>query len=274
MQKLFLSLIIAIVTFSMLITTAEAKRFGGGRSFGMQRSASSFSTNNNASRAQPMPNTMAAKPAAPTRNWLGPLAGLAIGGLLGSLFMSHGIGSGILSWLLIGGAIFLIWNLFRNRMQPAMQPPMQQPLQNMNFQNAEPLRSFAPAANHTIGFAIPGFDEAGFVRQAKALFIRLQAAYDTKNMSDIREFTTPEVFAEIQLQLQERGNDNNVTEVLSIDAQLLAAASEHRAINTSVRFTGLIQEEVGMEPVSVNEIWHFRKDDFKPNWAVSGIQQA
>jgi predicted lipid-binding transport protein (Tim44 family) len=49
------------------------------------------------------------------------------------------------------------------------------------------------------------FDVAGFTRNAKVNFIRLQAASDTGNLNDIREFTTPEMFAELKMELAERG---------------------------------------------------------------------
>ena len=53
---------------------------------------------------------------------MGPLAGLAVGGLLASLFMSNGIGSGILSWLLVGGLMLVSFiTLIRNKMQPKPQ---------------------------------------------------------------------------------------------------------------------------------------------------------
>jgi predicted lipid-binding transport protein (Tim44 family) len=269
MNKFFLSLLISIIAFSLIMTDAEARRFGGGKSFGMQRTASSFSSANSASRFQPA--QAATKPASGASRWLGPLAGLAIGGLIGSLFMGHGLGTGILSWLLIGGAIFLVWTLIRSRLQPATQT-----MSNMGFQQTNPQQNYNTAPLNSTPYqtaAIPGFDEAEFLRLTKSLFIRLQTAYDNKNLSDIREFTTPEVFAEIQLQIQERGAASNVTEVVSINSELLDAASEHRATIATARFTGLIREEAGAEPTSIKEIWHFRKDDFKPNWAVAGIQQ-
>ncbi|MCK7496851.1 MAG: TIM44-like domain-containing protein [Comamonadaceae bacterium] len=50
------------------------------------------------------------------------------------------------------------------------------------------------------GASIPAdFDVAGFVRNAKVHFIRLQAANDARNLEDIREFTTPEMFAELKM---------------------------------------------------------------------------
>lgn len=263
MNKIFIGLLVILLTYSFGIADAYAKRFGGGRSFGVSRNVSSFSPN--ASRtAQPL----GAKPASTASRWLGPLAGLAMGGLLASLFMGHGLGSGILSWLLVGGLAFLVFGFIRSRMQPRAQ--MQSAQANM--------RAFTPSQN-TANFsqsssAATDFDEAAFLRQAKATFIRLQAAYDNKNLTDIREFTSPEIFAEIQLQIQERGNEINQTEVVNIHAELMDLSAESQTTVASVNFSGSIREEQHAEPLDVKEIWHFHKNLFSQSWIVAGIQQA
>lgn len=235
-----------LVIFTCLVTTVEAGRFGGGRSFGMQRSFSS--------RSFQQPSSFAANAAAPRRSWVGPLAGLAAGGLLASLFMGHGFGSGILSWLLVGGIAFFIWNLFRAR-RPAFSPQI-----NSHFQPVQNTMSSA------------SFDVEAFLRTAKVNFIRLQAAYDIKNLDDIRQFTTPEVFAEIQLQLQER-NENvlNQTEVVTLNANLIDVVNDASAPVASVQFTGLIRENPQDAANALSEIWHFKKSG--SNWLVAGIQQ-
>jgi predicted lipid-binding transport protein (Tim44 family) len=87
-------------------------------------------------------------------------------------------------------------------------------------------------------------------------------------MTDIREFTSPAVFAEIQMQLHERGNASNQTEVISIQTELL----ENHESTASVAFSGLIREQPDTEPEKIHEIWHFSKEGYK-NWVVAGIEQ-
>lgn len=260
---------IAIISFGFMVTQAEAKRFGGGKSFGYNRSVSNSGASN-ASRTAPQ----ATKPPSTASKWLGPLAGLAAGGLLASLFMGHGLGSGILSWLILAGVIFLAWRLI-SRLRSN-----QQPMNHAAFQ-AEPNRVIpnAPSATlHDISSQAPayqnhsGFDETAFLRQAKTTFIRLQSAYDTKNLTDIREFTTPQVFAEVQMQIQERGNELNQTDVVTIDAELLDLDLQND-MTASVRFSGLIREQQDQQPENIKEVWHFTKDKFSQNWFVAGIQQ-
>lgn len=265
MRKLFIHLLIILGTFGLFIHPAEAKRFGGGKSFGYQRS---FANPQHASRNVTPPNNASN---AGRNKWLAPLAGLAAGGLLASLFMGHGLGSGILSWLMVLAGAFFIWRLisrFKSNPRPFQmqrefqtEPAINQPTSQLYD------TSYIPKASPS------NFDENAFLRSAKTIFIRLQNAYDHRNLSDIREFTGPEVYAEIQMQLQERGENSNQTDVLQIDATLLDLQIESDKMVASVAFTGLIREDQSANPLSINEVWHFEQLKSQDNWRVSGIQQ-
>lgn len=261
MKKLFSILIILFVTLGMMINDADARRFGGGRSFGMQRSASSYSRSYNAPAAAPT------KPG--LSKWAAPLAGLAMGGLLASLFMGHGIMSGMLSWLLVGGVIMLVMGWLRSRTSPQTYTAQQPPLSGYQNNPFSPLNAVTANTNTYPN----GFDETDFLRIAKVQFMRLQAAYDSKNLADLREFTAPEVFAEIQMQLQERQDAANITEIISLDAKLLDVSSEPDSIIASVEFTGAVREETNGPIEPLNETWHFRKNNTTQKWLLAGLQQ-
>lgn len=268
MSKIFSCFLIAVLSFGLLVNEASAKRFGGGRSFGVQRSQSSLF----GSRAQPAPKSMGQR--ANSSRWGGMLGGLLVGGLLASLFMGNGLGSGIISWLILGSLIFFLVSFLRKRMQPGFQSATNQTFRANSFNN-RPAESFvnnfgSGAANDS---AYPaGFDEQGFLREAKVKFIRLQVAYDQNNLQDLNEFTAPEVFAEIKMQLDERGDEPNKTEVVNVEAQLLDVSRQADSLMASVHFTGLIKEN--NDPViKLDEIWHFRQFFNNPNWVVGGIQQ-
>lgn len=264
MRHFFTWLLMLVVTGGLLLQNAEAGRFGGGKSFGMQRSAS-------VSRLQSPLQT--ARPMSSPSKWLGPLAGLAVGGLLASLFMGHGLGSGILSWLVILGVGFFLWNLLRSKMQPATQPQSFNAMREDTTPGHNPSNNVYPFASHHAAQYPAGFEPTEFLRNAKVQFIRLQAAYDHKDLLDLREFTAPEVFGEIQMQLQERGDIVNRTEVVTLEAELLDVSSEFQTTLASVRFSGTIRENTDEQPSSIREIWHFQKDTFSPKWIVTGVQQ-
>ncbi|MDD2914507.1 MAG: Tim44-like domain-containing protein [Gallionella sp.] len=279
MKRFLLLLAIALTSASLFAATAEAKRFGGGSSFGKQRSMTPQAAPK-APAAAPAP-TPGAAPAAAGNKWMGPLAGLAIGAGLGALFASMGMGGamgGILMALLAGVAVMFLISKFRKKQQPAMQyagagapyhesQPVQQPLSG---------GSVAPVATSSTTGRIPAdFPVESFLRSAKTSFIRLQAANDRKDLNDIREYTTPEMFAEISMQMQERDDAPQKTDVVAINGELLEAVEEGDLAIASVRFTGQLRENNGT-PESVDEIWHVQKNlrDNKSVWLLAGIQQT
>ena len=117
-----------------------------------------------------------------------------------------------------------------------------------------------------------GMAAADFERLAKMVFIRLQAANDASNLDDLRKFTTPELFASLRLDLQDRGTAKQTTDVVQIDAQVVDTARDNGQDIVTVRFHGLIREapEAGAEPF--NELWHLvRPADGQGDWAIAGI---
>ena len=288
MKKLFVTLCAALIGFGMLSLDAEAKRLGGGGSFGMQRSPTVMPRSTPAAPVQqavPAKPLPAATPQAPApqpsgmSRWLGPLAGIAAGVGLAALFSHFGMGEGMGSMLmilaLVVGAVFLFRLLSRKS----------QPESGMQYAGAPAPERFEPASA-PLGTAAPdtaapavnvpaGFDVDGFVRNAKLNFVRLQAANDAGNIDDIRQFTSPEMFAEIKLQLDERGKTAQQTDVVQLNAQLLDLATEEKRYVASVRFHGMIREEANAAPEAFDEVWHLTKAvDGGSGWVIAGIQQV
>lgn len=275
MRTLFNVFLVMVLGLGLAVGEAEAKRFGGGKSFGKQRE--SYSRQAEPPRQTQAP-AAAPAPAAPAGNrWLGPLAGLAAGGLLASLFMGHGF-EGVnfmdiaLILLLVGGVFFILRALRRT---PVPQPVRyagygEQTLNGMTGMGGTAPAPAAPAASERPA----GFDDAAFLREAKGHFIRLQAAYDAGDLDDIREYTTPEVFAEISLQLQERGAQPSRTEVVTLEAAMADVVTEGDTITASVRFSGLLRED-SEQATSFSEVWHVQKSLTQPGatWRIAGIQQ-
>jgi len=274
-MKQFLTLLtVALTCLSLFAAPVEAKRFGSGGSIGKQRSITPQQTQK-APTAAPAPAQGTSKPG---NKWLGPLAGLAIGAGLGALFASMGLSEGmgtLLMIILAVVAVMFLVSMLRRKSQPAIQyaginphdARTEQPVADMPL----PGSSAAPAAAN-----VPAdFPVETFLRGAKTTFIRLQAANDRKDLNDIREYTTPEMFAEISMQLGERGDANQKTDVLSIDTALLEVAYEGDYAIASVRMSGELRENGGA-PEAFDEVWHVMKNlkDEKSVWLLAGLQQT
>ncbi|QAZ40933.1 preprotein translocase subunit Tim44 [Methylibium sp. Pch-M] len=310
MKRWWLGVVMAAsLAVGLAPTLVEAKRLGGGGSAGMKRSlpprstpdappAKPAATPNQAAPTAPAAAGTAAAAAAPKRSWMGPIAGLAAGlgiaALMSHLGLGEAFGNFLMLALLAVAAVFLIRFVMRRMAggsggarpalagagagghggasQPAWPAPAE-PLQRRV--EPSPVAAVTPAAAVSAGNALPAdFDAAGFERLAKQIFIRLQAANDTADLNDLRAFTTPELFASLRLDLQERGETSQQTDVLKIDAEVLDLAREDGRQVVSVRFHGLVRELSDAAATDFDEVWHLVKpdDDSRP-WAIAGIEQ-
>ena len=230
---------------------------------------------------------------------MGPLAGLAAGlglaALLSHLGLGEAFGNFLMLALLAVAAIFLVRFLLR-RFGPAAQReaaptgmqfaasaagagglPMRAPAGGSGWgaPEATPLNPQpAPMVTEAAPTLPAEFDAAAFERIAKMIFIRMQAANDSGDLNDLRAFTTPEMFASLRLELQERGAAAQQTDVVKIDAQVIDVGAEPQRHVVSVRFHGLIREEKDGAAQPFDEVWHLVKPtDASREWAIAGIQQ-
>lgn len=257
------------------------------------------------------PAAAGAAAAAQRRSWMGPIAGLAAGLGLAALASYLGFGEAFANFLMLAllaiAAIFLVRFVMRRMAggsagtrQPAMAgagagasasartpwtPPAAAPREDAAQRGAwappaqaEPPQTVVlpqPTADQPPKAFVPAsFDSEGFARIAKSIFIRLQAANDTADLDDLRRFTTPEMFAEVRLQLQERGSATQHTDVQEVHAEVLDVADDGQQQIVSVRFTGRIVEEQDGPAADFDEVWHLVKPhDDSRSWAIAGIEQ-
>ena len=262
------------------------------------QAATQPATGAQAQRAQGAP---AAPAAAPSRSrWLGPIAGLAAGLGIAALLSHFGLGGAFASAmanmivvaLLAMIGVWLVRKLLslrHKRDTPALaaaggvSPTGREAFGGGRDTSATWATSAssagasgASAGTAPAGFARPAdFDEADFLHHAKVNFVRLQAAWDAGNLADIRAFTTPEMFAELKLELDARAGGRNVTDVVQLHAELVDLAEDAFEYRASVRYTGLIREAEGEAAQPFGEIWQLNKPKRGGDgWLLAGIEQS
>lgn len=280
MKRFLIALFAVCVGALISIPDAEARRLGGGSSFGMQRDSGIFkrpsapTPSRDAAGTPPRSGATATTP--PKRSWMGPLAGLAAGLGIAALLSHFGLGEEfagvVMLALLVFGAIFILRRLFGQRAPSPSMGYAGGPAPELAASRFEASPT-APAGS-SLDDELNGFDVTAFEREAKLNFIRLQAASDAANLDDIRSFTTPEVYAEIAMQLQERGEAPNQTDVIELNAEVVDVSKEAGQYVVSVRFDGTLREERDSAPAAFAEIWHLVKPLRGPGgWRIAGIQQ-
>lgn len=313
MKKILLLLAI-VFTFGLSTVTTDAeaaKRIGSGKSMGTQRQATQDKAPGapaQSAAAAPAAGAGAAA-AAPSRSWMGPIAGIAAGLGLAALASHLGFGSELASMLMFGllAAAVMVAIGFFMRKRAAAQRQAAAGAGGMQYAHVNPghapdaenrpdlaapaYKAAMPAPGSSagglgigsgIGSGVAGasripadFDTAGFERNAKVNFIRLQAANDAGNLDDIRQFTTPEMFAELKLEMADRAGASQKTDVVSIHAQVMEVEEGADRYVVSVRFTGVIKTDIGEPDESFDEVWHLTKlRQDSTGWVLSGIQQT
>ncbi|MYN46625.1 TIM44-like domain-containing protein [Pseudoduganella sp. FT93W] len=305
LKQLLIGAVLAVSAMSLL-AEATARPMGGGRSIGRQSqnvsrmppAAAPQQAPRQAAPA-PAPAPAPAMPPKPASPWKGILGGALLGLGIGALFSHFGFGSamsGILGSIimlaLLAGVVVLLFRLFSRKSAPAMAPAGYSGNNGYGSSNgyAQPASAggtpeigsrladapapvAAPVA-HTPWGVPADFDAATFLRVAKGNFIRLQAAWDKGDVADIREFTTPEVFAELKLQITERGAQKDYTDVVSIEAELLGIETSNDEYLSSVKFTGMIKPAPDALAEPFNEVWNLVKPvSGNGGWLLAGIQQ-
>lgn len=308
-MRILTLLALTLFTFSLMAFDAEARRMGGGKSFGKQRESLNLNRQQQSAPKPQQPGQSAAPAGAAAgaagaagaaataggSKWLGPLAGLAAGGLLAALFMGgafDGINMmDILVLIALAAAVFFIMRMLRKPASGQSSRPMQysgagvgrgaggmlSPDQEMP---AATTRTASASYGHATGAQSSDFpadfDVEAFLMHAKRSFIALQAANDKRDLEELRAYTTPELFAELNKQIAEEGNVAQQTEVVFIEASLLDVTTEGNQAIASVRFTGQLRDNPSAAAEAFDEVWHVQKDldDSDSAWLLAGIQQV
>jgi predicted lipid-binding transport protein (Tim44 family) len=270
--------------------TAEARRMGGGRSFGSrpsyQRSAPAPAKSPSSTQTQPgQTGQQPGTPRAPLGGLGGMMGGLLAGGLIGSLLFGGGHGAGgpgLLDLLLIGGGLFFLFRFLKNRqLATAGNGPV----------GAMPFQGFLnPSSSGNMGFpsfegenpagleqpSLPsGLDPEEFLKGARAVYTRLQSSWDKRDLHDIRQFTSDEVFHEIEQQAREDSKPGK-TELLMINPRILEAREVGDQTIFSVLYDVMMREDQDPLSKQVRELWHFSRsrESAGSSWILEGIQQV
>lgn len=302
MTRRIMALLLPVLAVGLLCTAVDnawAKRFGGGKSFGSRPAFNQSFSKADAPTKSPTMGTQSTT-TAPKRGFGGMggiFGGLLAGTLLGSLLFGGGFGGfGFMDILLFGGLIFLILRLMRRRGAPRGEPAYQaggaySAGGSGNFSQQEPqgttyrqsndgwsgLKSAAAGSSNTAQAAAPsvpaGFDTDEFVQGARTVYTRLQNSWDSRDLDDIKLFTSPSVFAEISEQAKQDPTPSR-TELLLINARVLEVKEEADGTLATVYFDVLMREDAsGGNPEQVREVWHFHRTQPDAMWTLDGIQQ-
>lgn len=273
MQRVLSFFSIVFLTVSMMVVSfdADARRFGGGRSFG--KAPSHQSRQATPSRPANQPNN---PQAAPGRSWMGPLAGFVAGGLLASLFMGGGFsGINFFDIIIVVLLAFFVIRFIKSRARPqqatnnTINAFQDKPNQQSIFGTQKVVGSSAPIINVPIWF-----NETAFLSAAREHFMSLQEHWDANEMDKIAEYVTPEILAFLKQERADDGNGYQSTYIDDLNVVLDGLDDTAEKTIATLTFTGVAKTSRFDQGEAFNESWRMEREqgENKP-WLVAGIRQ-
>ncbi|MFB1075214.1 Tim44 domain-containing protein [Vibrio diabolicus] len=289
MKRLFS--IVALLMFTVAVTPiAEAKKFGGSKSFGK-----SYKTAPAPKQQQQNTNTVGkdqtAKSSSKKGLMGGLLGGLLAGGLLAAFFGGAFEGIQFMDILIIGLIAFVIFKLMRgmlgakqgsmnqHRQQPAFggnaskfeQPNMQNFEQQPNTNNGG-FGGFGAQTDVPHNYP-PGFDQAAFINGSREHYRILQGAWNHNQLETIEEYVSPSLFEDLKAERTKLDGEQH-TDVMYVDAEIVRADYDANKAQLSLQFSGRYRDTVEGVEEEIEDIWHLERDLTVPNapWLIVGIQ--
>ncbi|QUX96597.1 transport protein [Marinomonas sp. CT5] len=260
----------------------QAKKFGGGKSFGK-----SFSISKPKSTTAKSSNTTNAAAGTKKSGFLGGMGGGLLGGLLAGGLFAALLGSGAFDGISFGDILlfavigFLIYKFFIAPKRRAAQAQAggangmfrEVPNSTRDGFQPSPMSGMSGFGGQPEIKLPPGFNEQAFVAEAKNHYITLQKAWDDNNFDEILDYVSPELYNMLVTERANYGDNKPRTEVISLMVELVRGEYIGSIASISLQFSGWIKE--GDQTSETNEIWHLEKNmsDANGNWTIVGIQQ-
>lgn len=286
MKKLW-TLISMMLTLTLASAAfdAHAKRLGSGKTMGQTyKTAPAPATKPDAQTQQAAPAQNVAGQTAGKKGMLGGLmGGLLAGGLIAAMIGSGAFeGIQFMDILIIGLLAFVIFKLLRSR-RPAATATPAPAYAGAPMGNPSPApAAFTSASAATSGgftqsevpFNLPaGFDMTAFLAGAREHYRTLQDAWNKNDLAKIQEYVSPELYNELRAE-RAALTDEQHTEVMFIDAELVRADQIGNRAEVSIKFTGRYRDSVENVEEDIQDIWHLERNTAQPNapWYIVGIE--
>jgi predicted lipid-binding transport protein (Tim44 family) len=314
-MKRFLAIAcLVVVALAPLLLVTDAWARAGSGSSGGSRGSRSYSSPARPSQSPATPSQPSSPPSSfqqPQRSgWgtglMGGLAGFALGGLLGSMLFGGAMGGmgggiGLMEILLIGGGIFLLFRMMKNRRAASVPAPSYDQGYGGSQPQAQPQAQMYQAQAVATGPSDldrgvsfirqmdAAFDPTRFTDTASDIFFRVQAAWMARDISQASASVTPEMADMLQKdcdRLRGQGRINRLDNIAVRSVTVTEAWQESGQDYVTVDFlanlldytvderSGQVVEGSRTEPLKFEEFWTFVRPVGPNAWRLSAIQQG
>ena len=282
----FIISFLLISFFSLLaLESSEARRMGGGRSFGKMPPIKRQATTPPKAAENVSPKN-APKAAVSKRGGMGMLGGLAAGLGLAALASYLGIGEEIMGLLVILGIFLLCFIAFRaffskglakmalagGSSERVSQTRIEERPENITSRGNEGEQY----ANGNFEWEIP--EKENFLDIAKSKFIELQEHWSSGDLAQLENFCTGDLMEHLSREFKKEDRMHSNLSVVELNAYLEGSKTIKKESGTTVsevyiRFNGLMRDSESL-PIKFNEVWTLQKtNNSNQGWLLAGIFQ-
>lgn len=290
-MKKFLTLFTLVMAVALVAPHADAKRFGGGKSFGKSYKTAP-AQRQQAQRTDTLgkQQPQAAQKSAAKKGMMGGLlGGLLAGGLLAALFTGGAFdGFQFMDFVIIALLAFIGFKLFKMLRGQKVTPKGHRPAyagnspvpsskakseQGFNRQSAS-ANMGTGSSNSDVPNNLPAaFDVQGFVNRARDHYRAIQNAWNQNDMAKIKQYVSPALYQDL---VNERNTcvGEQQTEILFVNAEIVRADYNRQQAEISLKFSGRLKESSDQPEQDITDVWHLQRDLTQDNspWLIVGIQ--
>lgn len=295
MKKLLSVFVLLIASMSLVASpVAEAKRFGGGKSFGKSfKTAPAPKQTQNTNNLNRNNTTQGAKGGLMG----GLMGGLLAGGLLAAFFGGAFEGVNFMDILILGVIAYFGFKFLRGMLGAKAGSMNQQRTAYSGAQGSQQGTQgyqrdaqgdhdfntdikpnngggFGTQAQSDVPFNFyPGFDQAAFVDGSREHYRILQGAWNHNQLHTIQEYLSDDLYQEMVAERQELEGEQH-TDIIFIDAEIVRADYNPQRAQLSLQFKGRYRDAVEGVEEDITDVWHLERDLTQDNspWLIVGIQ--
>lgn len=120
--------------------------------------------------------------------------------------------------------------------------------------------------------AVPSDDDLVLLRQARRQFLAVQAAWDAADRETLRRLTTDGMFDELSAQWPAGTHAGERTQVLALEAHLIAREQIGTLELASIEFSGVIRESSQAAAAPLREVWMLTRSHPGEAWKLARQQ--
>ncbi|WP_250655828.1 Tim44 domain-containing protein [Alkalimarinus coralli] len=297
-MKKFWVMMTILFAFTLTTSHVEAKKFGGGKSFGKSFLTSPSKSKKTTPDSTGSKQQTAQKSPAKGGMMKGMLGGLLAGGLIAALIGGGAFeGIQIMDIILIALVAFIAIRLFKGMAQAKMAAAQPAYAGNQARQNAGAdmfgsgntsdnnrndsgdatfgeEKSAGFSHTESVPFNLPaGFDINNFLSGAREHYRTIQQAWNENNIETIKEYVSEALFAQLKDERAALSGEQH-TEVMFVDAELVRADQAFGIAELSIKFSGRYRDTVENVEEDITDIWHLERDTTQDNapWLIVGIE--